>query len=173
MKLWEDWEKLHTKATLRLSSGKRKFFLKTIYNNHHSFPEGWACLSLCHYRKYKAPMMMRQNRMILCIQGDSGPAGCTLLFHSSAFHITALPICNPSPGWDGPRVKGSRWGCSLIAVQCFAFLPDLHQLYSSLPPNFPSAPLFSIFEDVTKFSHQHEMFTVKSQVYFVQCAFAR
>lgn len=53
-------------------------------------------------------------------------------------------------------------------------LPDLHlQLSSSFPPKFLFSLLFSIFEDVTKFFHQHEMLTGKSQVYFVQCAFAR
>lgn len=171
MKLWKAGKSCIQKP-LRLNSGEHKFFFWKLYittataslKAEPAFP----------YRKHKAPMMMRQNRRILCIQGDSGPAGCTLLLHSSASHITPLPIHNPSPGWDGPGVKGSWWSCILIAVQCFASLPDLHlQLFSSLPPNFPSVPLFSIFEDVTEFSHQHEMFTVKSQVYFVQCAFAR
>lgn len=173
MKLWEGWEKLHTKATLRLNSGEHKVFFWRLYittataslKAEPAFPCVQKTQSTNDDETEQEdpvhPGRLRSSRMHL-----ASPLQC--------FPHHTLPIHNPSPGWDGPGVKGSWWSCILIAVQCFASLPDLHlQLCSSLPPNFPSVPLFTIFEDVTEFSHQREMFTVKSQVYFVQCAFAR
>lgn len=131
--------KSHSDWTLANTS----FFLKTIYNNRRSFPEGWACLSLCHYRKHKAPMMMRQNRRILCIQGDSGPAGCTLLLHSSASHITPFPSTIPvQAGMDqGWRVHGE----AAFSLLCSVLLLFQICISSFAPLSLPIFPLFRYF----------------------------
>lgn len=120
-----------------------------------------------------AGTVMRQSRMIHCVHGDAGPAGCTLLLYSAASNVTHVHVHNPTstPGqMRGERIHGEAAVSFLCDVLC---LLQICISTPSLPPKLLSLLLFSITEDVTEFSLQHEMFTGKSQVYSVQCVFAR
>lgn len=115
---------------------------------------------------------MRPSRKICCVQGHTGPAD-TLWLHSAASHVTRILVHNRTSmlGWKDERIHGGA-AVSLLHGALRLFQICISN-YSSLPPKFLSPLLFSITEDVTEFSHQHETFTGKSQVYFVQCVFVR
>lgn len=132
------------------------------------FSKGWGCLAQCHCRKYKVSNHGDKTEQSdpHCVQGWRSST-CTLLLHSATAHITLALAHNPTgmeEGWREPG-RSCSWFVSLL---------DVHlQLYSSLPLKFPFFRLFSTTEDVTRFSHQREMFTWKSQLYFAQCVCAR
>lgn len=53
-----------------------------------------------------AATMMKQSRMIHCVQETAGPAGCTLLLHSAASHVTRVLVHNPTSTLGQMRGEG-------------------------------------------------------------------
>lgn len=107
VKLWEGWEKLHIKGSLRLILDVQRVISEGLPSNSQSFSEGWACLAQCHYRKHKV-----SNHSDKTEQGDPlCPGGCrssrcTLLLHSAA--PLSWPLSTiPQTFRDGRGVKGA------------------------------------------------------------------
>lgn len=113
--------------------------------------------------------------MIHCVQGDTGPAGCTLLFHLAPSYVTGDPVHNPmlSLGWVRDEGIHSEAPVSLLHGASYLSQIRSSRPYSFLPPKFLLLLLFSSTEDVTEFSQQHETLSGKRQVYFAQRGFAR
>lgn len=94
-----------------------------------------------------APTMMRQSRMIHCVQGDTGPARRTLLLHLAASNVTHVPVHNPTsmPGqMRGERIHSEAAVLLLRDALC---LLQICISTPSLPPKLLSLLLFSITED--------------------------
>lgn len=148
MKLWEGWEKLHTKATLRLNSGEHKvFFLKTIYNNRHSFPEGWACLSLCTentkhqwwWDRTGGSCASRETQ----VQQDA-PCCSTPVLPTSHPCPSTIPVqAGMDQGW---RVHGE----AAFSLLCSVLLLFQICISSSTPLSLPIFPLFRYFPSLKK-----------------------
>lgn len=108
VKLWEGWEKLHVKATLRLSLDEHRFFFWRLYiiTATASLKAEPAFPYVATENTKLATTMMRQSRMIHCVQGDTGPAGRTLLLHSAASHVTWVLVHNPTSMLGQMRGEG-------------------------------------------------------------------
>lgn len=141
-------------------------YLKTIYI--YIYISMRASLKLC----LLLPMPLQKAQSTKTGKGDSVCPRRLRSMHLAAPLITQANH-NPRSSQGRKRAEKIHYKAADLLLHGPP-LPDLHlQLSSSFPPKFLFSLLFSIFEDVTKFFHQHEMLTGKSQVYFVQCAFAR
>lgn len=119
------------------------FFLSSIYTNSHGFSEVWACLCLCHNRKYKVSKNSDETEQDdpLCPWGR----------RSSGMHLTALLGCFQRHTFLStiPRQRWDRWGVKEFTVKlqsrcCVMFCVSC-RFASLLPLSLPNYFLFCYF----------------------------
>ena len=87
---------------------------------------------------------MRQSRMIHCVQGDTGPAGHTLLLHSAASHVTRVLVHNPTSTLGQMRGEGIHGEAAVSLLHGVLCLFQIC-ISNSTPLSLPNFSLSSYF----------------------------